>query len=385
MSSYEKEQYSANSDGLLFLCLVVGLFFAIVGLIVLTFVFGDAPQEIWLWLLCGGVVGGLALGAVFYFLFNNLYLKKLHDITAVLKAVSQSDLSQRCDVQQAGPLGGLAAAVNNMVSNLNANILHIANAAVKVSELSRGAGSFREPQPWERRSHRAGKFDFKPDLSRREGSYSRDPAANRELLPAGKETASGLGRSDLSLSDNDLEKTEEFAGNMAKAGSVIEKLEQESQNIGVVLEVIQGIAEQTNLLALNAQVEAAKSGEQGRGFAVVANEVRTLATKTEKSTKEIKSMVDQLQSGASSAVKAMTSAQKKTRGMVKHAEQSVKEASDAVSTINEINAQIVQSVKDKTLDSTRVRPMAEKSKRPMENFLNELLGAIQRFKLRDNH
>ncbi|MEW6653613.1 MAG: HAMP domain-containing methyl-accepting chemotaxis protein, partial [Bacteroidota bacterium] len=148
---------------------------------------------------------------------------------------------------------------------------------------------------------------------------------------------------------NDVEQTiygmNRIADVVNKSAVTVQALGKNSDQIGEIVQVINDIADQTNLLALNAAIEAARAGEQGRGFAVVADEVRKLAERTSKATKEIAAMIKQIQKDTEDAVvsmKAGTQEVHKGKTLADKAGDSLKKiityADDVVDMVNKVAA-----------------------------------------------
>lgn len=280
------------------------------------------------------------------------------------------DLTARIKVQSDDEVGKLGAALNNFLGTLQKLVgevalttEQVAGAATQLSAITRATSENVEEQ-------RAATGRVATAVSSMSATVH-DVARNASDAAGSAQEADSHARHGHQVVNTTVRAIEDLASDVESTAEVIQNLATDSQSIGSVLDVIKGIAEQTNLLALNAAIEAARAGEQGRGFAVVADEVRTLASRTHDSTREIQGMIENLQGAALRAVNVMEVARGKARHSVDQAN-SAGEALDAitraVAAISDMNAQIAGAADQQSAvtegvdhDVASIRALAERS------------------------
>ena len=297
----------------------------------------------------------------------------LNEVMSVLGKISEGDFTQRSKVNSKDEFGELSKWVNNLVSKLQTVMSDIDQSANEV------AGS---PQSNARRASDATRLVLSQNERTTEVASSmgemaatvNQVAKSSEVILHQIQLVDQRSSQNRIQMDANIQKIEHLLEQIENSTLVVNQLNEYSQSIGRILEVIQEIAEQTNLLALNAAIEAARAGEQGRGFAVVADEVRTLATRTHTSTEEIQRVIDQLQSGVTKTVSSMetsrtsaTASAEEARSVglslaeLQHSMIEIRDLSTQIATAAEEQSAVAQEINQNVMDISRMSDEATQS------------------------
>jgi methyl-accepting chemotaxis protein len=300
-------------------------------------------------MLTAGTV--LVIGFVLAFALMRSITRPLNQLRMAIEGIEQdSDLRRRVNLHSNDELGATAAAVDKMLEKFHRIIQQVISATREVNQATARVASITS--------------DTTNGVRRQQAEIEQVATAMNEMSATVQEVAKHAVNASTAANTADKETQQggqvvqstiasinDLAGEVERATNVIHRLGEDSENIGKILDVIRGVAEQTNLLALNAAIEAARAGEQGRGFAVVADEVRTLASRTQNSTKEIHDMIGRLQQGSREAVEVMEVGRDRARSSVEcagDAGKSLQLISDAVMAITDMNTQIASAAEEQS-------------------------------------
>jgi methyl-accepting chemotaxis protein len=292
----------------------------------------------------------LILGILAAAIITRQITRPLQDTLDVVERIASGDLSQSVAVTRRDELGVLQQGIQRMGSTLRDliggirdGVTQIASAAEELSAVTEQTSAGVNSQKVE--------TDQVATAMNEMSATVQEVARNAEQASHAAANADKEARAGDKVVGEAIVQIERLASEVVRSADAMTRLEQESDKIGKVMDVIKAVAEQTNLLALNAAIEAARAGEAGRGFAVVADEVRGLAQRTQQSTEEIEALVSGLQNGTRQVSSIMLSSRELTDSSValtRKAGTSLESITQTVSGIQAMNQQIAAAAEQQS-------------------------------------
>jgi len=274
----------------------------------------------------------------------------LRETLAIVECIASGDLTHTMVITRRDELGTLQQGIQRMgvtlrdlISGIRDGVTQIASAAEELSAVTEQTSAGVNSQKVE--------TDQVATAMHEMSATVHEVARNAEQASVAASDADKQAREGDKVVGEAIQQIERLASEVVRSTDAMNVLEQESDKIGKVMDVIKAVAEQTNLLALNAAIEAARAGEAGRGFAVVADEVRGLAQRTQQSTEEIESLVAALQNGTRQVSEIMIGSRTLTDSSVeltRKAGISLESITRTVSSIQAMNQQIAAAAEQQS-------------------------------------
>ncbi|WP_299020217.1 methyl-accepting chemotaxis protein [uncultured Photobacterium sp.] len=237
---------------------------------------------------------------------SGLVVNPIIKLQSVMREVASGNLRVHAEQDGTNEIAQLSSDVNRTVQQLHQTV----DALIRISEDVASASTelaavMTQSEANAQQEHN--EIDQVASAVNELSSTAENVSDNATAADTMAKQTDELAREGLSIFEQSNAASVQMNQTLTEAADVVTRLKEQSEQISKVIEVIQGISEQTNLLALNAAIEAARAGESGRGFAVVADEVRMLAARTQSSTQEIQTIIEELQSQSNNANESMQS------------------------------------------------------------------------------
>ncbi len=292
----------------------------------------------------------LLVGVIAAVIITRQITRPLQETLAVVERIASGDLTQNVTVTRRDELGVLQQGIARMgvtlrdlISGIRDGVTQIASAAEELSAVTEQTSAGVNSQKVETDQVATAMHEMTATVQ--------EVARNAEEASQAAAAADGEAREGDKVVNEAIAQIERLASEVVRSTEAMSVLQQESDKIGSVMDVIKAVAEQTNLLALNAAIEAARAGDAGRGFAVVADEVRGLAQRTQKSTEEIEGLVAGLQNGTQQVSAVMSNSRALTDSSValtRKAGASLENITRTVSNIQSMNQQIAAAAEQQS-------------------------------------
>ncbi|MEE4706976.1 methyl-accepting chemotaxis protein [Pseudomonas alliivorans] len=292
----------------------------------------------------------LILGVMAAVIITRQITRPLQETLAIVDRIASGDLTHTAVITRRDELGVLqqgiqrmGATLRDLISGIRDGVTQIASAAEELSAVTEQTSAGVNSQKVE--------TDQVATAMHEMSATVHEVARNAEQASVAAADADKEARAGDKVVGEAIGQIERLAAEVVRSSDAMTVLEQESDKIGKVMDVIKAVAEQTNLLALNAAIEAARAGEAGRGFAVVADEVRGLAQRTQQSTEEIESLVAGLQNGTRQVSEIMLGSRTLTDSSVeltRKAGVSLESITRTVSNIQAMNQQIAAAAEQQS-------------------------------------
>ena len=275
-------------------------------------------------------------------LLSHMILRPINSLRENLYAIRSTwELNRHLDDSAKDELGDIARETNTFIEALKSVIASVSDSSTRVSdssaELTKIAGQIATGAE-EVAAQSATIATAGEEMSATSG----DIAQSCQLAAEGSRLAAQSAQDGAMVVQNTVEVMGQIAEKVMASAITVESLGARSDQIGAIIGTIEDIADQTNLLALNAAIEAARAGEQGRGFAVVADEVRALAERTTRATKEISEMIKAIQKETKGAVAVMEQGVNQVETGTKEAARSGEALNGILAQINDVAMQVNQ-------------------------------------------